>query len=139
MSNEPRIRTDWVTVQRNKLNIVTFVKNLLRSIAMVIVDIKNCHLGSGCCRNMMRSNGRIIEITKSTKHIGRRMVARRTTQAICRRCSSKNHFCGSERHVNRCPRCNIRTFNHWGRSFVAPVTKCRRRSQWRAPSTHSFA
>ena len=105
---------------------------------MVIVDIKHSDFGTRRRGNMMSSDRCVIEIAKPTEHICCGMVSGWTTQTISRRRTSKNFLCCCECHINRCPRSYVRTFNHWGRSFIAPITKCSRRTFGWARLAHSF-
>src|SRR5690606_127006 len=68
------------SVNGNRKNILAFIKYLLMSVPMVIIDVENGHFavfGKKIC-----SNRGIVEIAKTAKYVAFGMVPGRTDQSI---------------------------------------------------------
>ena len=126
-------------MQRNKLHIVTLIKNLLCAIAMVIVDIKHRHFGASRARHMMGCDRRIVEKAISAIKICRRMMPWWSAQTITIFCTVQNNFRRAHRHIYGATRCFICTHRQRRRSLEAPPTQFSVNRLWLDPVAHIFA
>ena len=75
-----RVFAARVGVDGGEQHVVALVKDALRAVAVVVVDIKDGDLAGAVVEQMLRGQGRVVEKTVAAKEIAARVMARRARQ-----------------------------------------------------------
>ena len=119
-ADHERVGARRVAVERHVLHVVTVVEDLLRPVAVVVVDVEHRHLRAGGAGDPVRGDRRVVEEAVAAVHRRAGVVTRRPAQAVRRRGAVEHELRGRERGVHRAARGDERALGQRGRRLEAP-------------------
>ena len=91
-------------MDRQEQHVAAIIKNRLRPVAMVKIDIEHSDLSRPAIAQRLRGNRGIIQKTIPAEHILRRMVSRRTAERKSGSCALVQQLGSGQRNLRRCLR-----------------------------------
>jgi hypothetical protein len=101
MAEEERIFGLWIAMQVDHLDVGAVVKNLLRAVAVVIVNVEHRHALCALIAEPLRGAGGIVDEAIAAGKIAAGMVAGRTAERKGGALAAIDQSGGGDRHVMR--------------------------------------
>ena len=110
-------------MQRHILHVVAVVENLLRAVAVVIIDIEHGHFAARALHDVVRCNRGIVEKAVPAVEVAGGVVTWWSTQPVGSAFAAEHHVGGGECGVNRSPSSLIGAFSKRSGGLETPPTE----------------